>query len=149
MSVHVCLLASVTHLLIVCVFVSVCVYYFILVLYPFTSVEPSVWTTSEQWCSRDTSHRWKEERLFFFYVHSTFKLYELVIVLWLSFGRVIENGAEYMVCLHVWDQWNNMRKSSLLGVNSVFVCFSFFVFQGLTIVYTFLIKGLMLFSYAS
>lgn len=148
MSVHVCLLASVTHLLIVCVFVSVCVHYFILVLYPFTSVEPSVWTTSEQWCSRDTSHRWKEERLFF-YVHSTFKLYELVIVLWLSFGRVIENGAEYMVCLHVWDQWNNMRKASLLGVNSVFVCFSFFVFQGLTIVYTFLIKGLMLFSYAS
>lgn len=32
-----------------------------------------------------------DERIFFFHVHSTFKLYELVFVMLLSFGRLIEN----------------------------------------------------------
>lgn len=107
----VCLFACATHLLIcVCVYVLfLCFfYYFIFMLYLFSSVEPPVWTTSEHRCSRDISPRWKEQRLF--YVHSTFKLYELVIVLWLSFGRLIENRAGHMVCLHVCEAQKDQKK---------------------------------------
>lgn len=97
-------------------------------LYPSSSVEPSVWTTSEPWCSRDTSPRWKEPRLF--YVHSTFKLYELVIVLWLSFGRLIENWAEYMVCFHVWERPLDGHGETYLRSD---FCFFFFFWQSILI----------------
>lgn len=69
-----------------CVCLCLCVYYFILVLYPFTSVEPSVWTTSEQWCSRDTSHRWKEERLFFFMYTAHLNCMSLLLCFDLALG---------------------------------------------------------------
>lgn len=67
----VCVPACATHLFIECVCECVfCVGFFSPLFYfsalSFTSVEPPVWTTSEQQCSRDTSHRWKEQRLFFF-----------------------------------------------------------------------------------
>lgn len=115
----VCLFSCSTHLLIcvrVCV-IFVCVWVWLIVFVVFfffsylkcfilpSSVEPPVWTTSERECSRDTSHRWKEWRVF--YVHGTFKLYELVIVLWLSFGRLIQNKKKSIrthVCLHVCER---------------------------------------------
>lgn len=108
---RVCLFACSTHLLIcfcVCasvLFLFVCIFlnYFILMLYLASSAEPPVCATSERRCSRDTSPRWKERRLF--YVCATFKLHELVIVLWLIFGKLIENELNTLfVCMCVGDQ---------------------------------------------
>lgn len=88
----------------VCVLLLCAFYYFILTPYRSSSVEPA--DLSCIWAPVQPEHiTLMKGTEAFFNVRRTFKLHELVIVLWLSFRRLIENWAEHMVWLC--ERWTN------------------------------------------
>lgn len=95
-----------THLLI-CVCLCVTLVCFLLFYFNAVSVlfRWTCWFELHLSTSAAGTHHLDERNRGFFNVRRTFKLHELVIVLWLSFRRLIENWAEHMVWLC--ERWTN------------------------------------------